>query len=170
MLGYKQGDELKQIISHAKFTVVPSEWHDNSPLVIYESLALGKPVIGSRMGGIPELINESIDGYTFDRGDIQDFAHKVNDLLQHQEKVVTMGKAGRNKVEELYSFEKMRANCRQIFASCPFHNEKTPSFCIYLEDNRFYCYGCHCHGDAIEFLMKLKGINFRDAVEQLMRG
>ena len=104
-LGYKQGDELRRLIADARFTVVPSEWHDNSPLVIYESLALGNAVIGTRMGGIPELITEGVDGYTFERGDIDDFVDKTNRLLENPNQTIDMGKRGRGKVEALYSYD-----------------------------------------------------------------
>ncbi len=105
MPGYKSGDELKRLVAGSKFTVVPSEWHDNSPLVIYESLSLGKPVIGSRMGGIPELIQEDIDGFVFERGDISGFVNMVNSLIHDQEKLVYMGKKAREKAENNFGFD-----------------------------------------------------------------
>ena len=105
MLGYKSGDELRNIVSHAKFTVIPSEWHDNSPLVIYESQSLGNAMIGSRMGGIPELIDEGVDGFTFDRGDSEQFIKLVNRLIQQPQTAVEMGKKARKKAESQYGFE-----------------------------------------------------------------
>jgi len=105
MLGYKSGDELKRLVAGAKFTVVPSEWHDNSPLVIYESLALGKPVIGSRMGGIPELIDEDGDGFVFDRGDLSGFVNVINSLVHDQKKLSNMGKRAREKAEFIFGFD-----------------------------------------------------------------
>jgi DNA primase len=50
-------------------------------------------------------------------------------------------------------------------ACCPFHNERTPSFYVY--DDHYHCFGCGAHGDAIEYLMKSFGLEFREAVEQL---
>lgn len=105
MLGYKSGDELRDIVRRAKFTVITSEWHDNSPLVIYESLSLGNPVVGSRMGGIPELIEEGEDGFVFDRGDQKTFVKHVQYLIDHPEKNIQMGKNARNKAERLYGFD-----------------------------------------------------------------
>ena len=105
MLGYKAGDELKEIVRRAKFTVVTSEWHDNSPLVIYESLALGNPVIGARMGGIPELIDEGVDGFTFARGDLKTFVDRVNHLIERPELCAQMGRNGRLKAERLFGFD-----------------------------------------------------------------
>ena len=50
---------------------------------------------------------------------------------------------------------------------CPFHHEKTPSFYVTPSKNLFYCFGCHEHGTAIDFIMKFKNLGFVDAVEEL---
>ena len=68
--GLKGGSELKALIQNCRFVIVPSEWYDNSPLVIYESFAYGKPVIGARMGGIPELIDHNENGFHFEAGNV----------------------------------------------------------------------------------------------------
>jgi glycosyltransferase involved in cell wall biosynthesis len=105
LLGYKSGSELKEIVRKAKFTVITSEWHDNSPLVIYESLALGNLVIGAKMGGIPELIDEGVDGFVYERGDMDTFVRHVNYLIDHPQTAIEMGKSGRRKAEQLFGFE-----------------------------------------------------------------
>jgi glycosyltransferase involved in cell wall biosynthesis len=64
--GFRSGDELHDYIRKARFVVVPSECYENNPLTIIESMTLGTPVIGSRIGGIPELIEEGRTGYVFD--------------------------------------------------------------------------------------------------------
>jgi glycosyltransferase involved in cell wall biosynthesis len=55
-VGFKSGDELIDLIINSSFVVVPSEWYENNPMTIVESFILGKPVIGSNIGGIPELV------------------------------------------------------------------------------------------------------------------
>lgn len=69
LLGFKSGAELNEIIRKAYFVVVPSEWYENNPMSIVESFAAGKPVIGSDIGGISELIIDGINGYKFTVGD-----------------------------------------------------------------------------------------------------
>ncbi|OGH67270.1 MAG: hypothetical protein A3C66_00835 [Candidatus Magasanikbacteria bacterium RIFCSPHIGHO2_02_FULL_41_35] len=54
--GFKIGVELKQAINNARIVVVPSVWYENAPYSILEPMALGKIVIGSNIGGIPELL------------------------------------------------------------------------------------------------------------------
>lgn len=54
-----------------------------------------------------------------------------------------------------------------LWAICPFHSEKTPSFKVNPELQRFYCFGCHEHGDVISFIRKFKSIPFKDACRYL---
>ena len=49
---------------------------------------------------------------------------------------------------------------------CPFHTERTPSFYIF-QDNHFKCFGCQESGDAIDFIQKLHGLSFQDALKHL---
>ena len=67
-LGFKKGDELWNIVKNASFIIIPSEWYENNPLSIIESYAYGKPVIGSRIGGIPEILKHDKTGYLFNHG------------------------------------------------------------------------------------------------------
>jgi hypothetical protein len=51
-------------------------------------------------------------------------------------------------------------------ACCPFHDERTPSFVVYPDQNRFHCFGCQAKGDTLDFIQKYEGINFREAVSK----
>lgn len=77
MLGFKSGDELKTLIQEASFIIVPSEWYENNPLTIIEAYANGKPVIGSNIGGIPEIINDEETGFLFEMGSVNDLSDKI---------------------------------------------------------------------------------------------
>jgi DNA primase len=56
---------------------------------------------------------------------------------------------------------------REYKASCPFHNEKTPSFTINDEKGFYHCFGCGAHGDAIRWMTDQRGLGFMDAVKEL---
>jgi DNA primase catalytic core len=61
----------------------------------------------------------------------------------------------------------VRRRAREFAGLCPFHREKTPSFYV-VEDKRFFhCFGCGAHGDAIAFVMRAEGLDFRAAVTKL---
>ena len=77
--GFLPEKELLQLYRKVNIVVLPSIWYDNSPMVIYESLANGTPVIGSRIGGIPELIEEGINGYLFEAGN----AYQLKKILEY---------------------------------------------------------------------------------------
>ena len=61
-LGYKKGRELKDLVKNAYFVIVPSEWYENNPMSIIESYSEGTPVIGAKIGGIPEIVVEDETG------------------------------------------------------------------------------------------------------------
>lgn len=76
-LGYHSGKSLAELIRRAKYVCVPSEWYENNPMTIVESYSLGTPVIGSRIGGIPEIINEKETGFMFESGNTNDLERTV---------------------------------------------------------------------------------------------
>ena len=67
-LGYQSGKPLLDLVSNAYFIMVPSEWYENNPMTIIEGYASGVPVIGARIGGIPEIIDDGKTGYLFKSG------------------------------------------------------------------------------------------------------
>lgn len=83
-LGFKQWDEMKGLVGRARFSVIPSEWYENNPLSVIESLCLGTPVLGARIGGIPELIDEGVNGLTFESGNVTDLVEKIKAMFATQ--------------------------------------------------------------------------------------
>lgn len=77
-LGYKKGKELEALISKAYMVIVPSEWYENNPMSIIESYAVGTPVIGANIGGIPEIIQENATGFIFESGNVNDLISSID--------------------------------------------------------------------------------------------
>ena len=75
ILGFKSGKELNTLVANSKAVVLPSEWYENGPFSAIESLKLGRILIGSDLGGIPELINGN--GYIFEHGNVNDLNEKL---------------------------------------------------------------------------------------------
>lgn len=80
-LGFKQWEEIKEIAGRARFTVIPSEWYENNPLSVIEAECIGTPVLGARIGGIPELIVEGASGMTFESGNAEDLTEKIKAMF-----------------------------------------------------------------------------------------
>jgi glycosyltransferase involved in cell wall biosynthesis len=110
-LGYKSGDELYSFISAASFCVVPSQWYENCSMTVLESMAFGKPVIGSRIGGIPEQIDDGQSGFLFQMGSVEELAEKIRILADDKYLRSSMGKAARVILETKYSLSR---HCDQL--------------------------------------------------------
>lgn len=85
LLGYKTGEDLQREVGNARFSVLSSEWRENMPYSGLESLAAQTPIIGARIGGIPELVEEGRTGFTFESGnaaDLRDVLMKAVDVRQ----------------------------------------------------------------------------------------
>ncbi|CCX38040.1 dNA primase [Clostridium sp. CAG:1013] len=65
------------------------------------------------------------------------------------------------------SYVNLRRRGKNLVGLCPFHNEKTPSFCVYPENNSFYCFGCNKGGDIVTFIMGVENLDFTEAVRFL---
>ena len=74
-VGFKQWDDIKQLVGKARFSVIPSEWYENNPLSVIEAQCLGTPVLGANIGGIPELTE-----YTFESGNVEDLKEKIEGM------------------------------------------------------------------------------------------
>ena len=74
-VGFKQWDDIKQLVGKARFSVIPSEWYENNPLSVIEAQCLGTPVLGANIGGIPELTD-----YIFSSGNIADLKTKIEKM------------------------------------------------------------------------------------------
>ncbi|MCW5197011.1 DNA primase [Buchnera aphidicola] len=61
----------------------------------------------------------------------------------------------------------LKKSGNNYIALCPFHNEKTPSFTINSEKQYFYCFGCHIHGNVIDFLIKYNQLTFLESIKEL---
>ena len=100
-LGHLATDKLIKLFQHAAFTVTPSEWYENYPMSVLESLACGTPVIGSDIGGIPEIVRDGETGLVFPSGDADVLANRIEYLLDNPRESIRMGRAGRHQIEQI---------------------------------------------------------------------
>ncbi len=72
-------------------------------------------------------------------------------------------------IQKLFEMDKVKYSNTRIVCLCPFHNEDTSSFVIYLNNNTYHCFGCQKSGDSIRFIMDKYSMKFIDAVHYLLR-
>lgn len=103
--GYRSGEELGKLFKNAAFVVLPSEWYENAPISALEAFAYAKPVLGSRIGGIPELVRPGETGDLFEPKSVEDLRAKLQRMWSNKTGLLKMGRSARRTVEENYSMD-----------------------------------------------------------------
>jgi glycosyltransferase involved in cell wall biosynthesis len=117
-LGYRTGQALHEIIRRARAIVLPSEWYENAPMSVMEAYAMARPVIGARIGGIPELIRELESGLVFESGNVNELADAMTRLAEMPDKeVLAMGMAGRSWMESDFTAERYRDRLLALYST-----------------------------------------------------
>jgi glycosyltransferase involved in cell wall biosynthesis len=91
--------------ARASVVILPATWIENSPLVIFEAMASGRPVVAGRIGGIPEIVIDGETGLLCTPGDPDDLSNKLLRLLRDKKLAGEMGIRGRDRVEKHFSLE-----------------------------------------------------------------
>ena len=105
-LGYRSGAELHALIREARAVVLPSEWYENAPMSVLESFALGTPVVGAHIGGIPEMVIEGETGWTFESRNIDELAALLSRLTAMPAvQIEQAGRAARSHVTRNFNRE-----------------------------------------------------------------
>lgn len=102
-LGHQNHHDLHKIIANSAFVVVPSEWYENCSMVVLEAMAFGKAIIGSRIGGIPEQIQDNKTGLLFTPKNTTELTEKMGLLFNNIQLRKQMGYAARKKLEKEYA-------------------------------------------------------------------
>lgn len=102
LLGFKQGEELTNYIRNCRCVVLPSEWYENGPYSAMEAMALGKPLIVSNLGGLPELVEQNKNGYIFtSKEELKESLIKMINL--NEEEYKSMCNSSLEKAKELFN-------------------------------------------------------------------
>jgi len=103
-LGNRRHEEIVDYYSAADFSILPSLLEATS-ISGLEAMAAGLPLVGTEVGGIPELIEDGVNGYLCKPADPEDLAAKINLLLQQD--LPQLGSSSRQKVEEKFDWDKI---------------------------------------------------------------
>jgi len=99
--GYLPSMDLRREVGRSRAVVVPSVWYENNPYNVLEAFGLGRPVIASRIGGLPELVRDGRTGWTFTTGDASELRNRMESLLDEPGRALEMGRNARRMVERL---------------------------------------------------------------------
>lgn len=105
-LGRRPTSEVLRIMSDAAYLVIPSQWYECCPKTLIESLAVGTPIVASRLGAMAEMIEHSVTGLHFTPGDAQDLAVQVLRFDAEPQLARTMRIAARRQYERHYTPER----------------------------------------------------------------
>lgn len=117
-MGFCGGEKLWSLVRGSRAVVLPSEWYENAPMSVLEAYACGKPVIGARIGGIPEMVQDAETGYLFESGD----SDLLSDCLGRLEgmsgqEVMQLGKHAREYVAMTYNEGRYLASILGLYES-----------------------------------------------------
>jgi glycosyltransferase involved in cell wall biosynthesis len=92
------------VVRGARCVVLASELFENAPMMLLEAMALGKPVVGARIGGIPEVVIEGDTGWLFSSGSVPELAERLAAVKALPDAhLAGMGRAARRHVEQTFS-------------------------------------------------------------------
>lgn len=113
-LGWVSGEKKDLLIKNARALIVPSECHENFPLVILEAMALGTPTIASKMGGMQYLVEDGVSGKLFEAGNHKDLIEKIK-YFSDDFVVSKMGKMAQEVYENNYTPEIIYNELMQVY-------------------------------------------------------
>jgi glycosyltransferase involved in cell wall biosynthesis len=135
-LGRLGPDDLREFYGKSQFVVVPSVWFEQFPIVVLEAMARGLPVIASRIGGLPEIVEEGITGSLFEPGNPEDLVQQVRRLWEDPELCNRMGRAGRQKVIREYTEDAYYDNLMAVYQTAirPSRNSATVTPLVHISN------------------------------------
>ena len=115
IIGFKAGAEKLEYVRNSMFTMCPSHYYENFPLVVLEAFASGKPVIASAEGALLCIIQSHQTGLFFKSEDADDLAAKVRWLYDRPDQIESMGRTARSLVESKYDSRLRYPSLEAIF-------------------------------------------------------
>jgi len=117
LLGFLEARERDQVIQESIASIIPSLFYDNQPTTVLETMACGRPVIASRIGGIPEMVSDGKEGLLVKPDHSVDLAQKMDWLLEHPTEALEMGKRGQKTIQDSFSPEKHLEKTMEVYES-----------------------------------------------------
>lgn len=114
-LGKIPNKNVAKYIKQSKIMFVPSVWPDNSPIVIYEAMKYGKPVIASKVGGIPDLVTHNKTGFLVNSKNSEEIAEYSVKLLTNPKLLKRSSEESQKRLQTKFTMEIHLANIMDIY-------------------------------------------------------
>ena len=88
-------------------------------------------------------------------------------MARYSDEIIDEIRQSNDIVDVISQYVRLKRSGRNYFGLCPFHNEKSPSFSVSPDKQIFHCFGCGVGGNVFTFLMKIEGISFIEAIQNL---
>jgi glycosyltransferase involved in cell wall biosynthesis len=115
-VGALDRESVSEALHQAAFTVVPSEWYDNLPFSALESFAAGRAVIATRIGGLPEIVDDGITGRLVPPNDAPALAAAIAGLWRNPDRSMKMGERAQTVAEERFELERQTSQLLALYA------------------------------------------------------
>ncbi len=109
-------EDFEEIFSKSSIVAVPEQWANMSPVILFEAMSFSKPIIASRIGGIPEFVKEGFNGKLVEPKDINAWADGICSVL-HDKKLLEKMRINAGKMfKEVYDKEKTLKKLTELYA------------------------------------------------------
>ena len=116
-VGRVSGEAVDRLLSESRAAVVPSEWAENAPMAVLEPMSIGRPVIATRVGGIPEQVRDGKEGILVRAGDDIELAAALRILAEDSGLADRMGRAAHERVTALFSPQRHTSGLLGVYRS-----------------------------------------------------
>jgi glycosyltransferase involved in cell wall biosynthesis len=103
LIGKTPREKFLSKLRKTNCVIIPEQWENMSPVILMEAMALGKPVVASSIGGIPEFAQDKVTGFLVKRDSPDEFADKITTILSDKNLAVSMGRTARQRAATIYS-------------------------------------------------------------------
>jgi glycosyltransferase involved in cell wall biosynthesis len=122
-VGFLKGEQLDQFYAACRIFVCPSRWYEGFPNVVARAMAHGRPVVGARIGVMPEIIEDGANGVLYSPGDATQLATAIQRLWRDRELCQSMGLRGRHEAERRFALDVVYETLMQVYRGLVKHKK-----------------------------------------------
>jgi len=112
--GWVEPSKVFELLNSASLVIIPSR-HEGLPQVAIQAAMMARPIVGTRVSGIPEVVQHHETGLLIEKGDIHGLTEAICYLLQHHDASTQMGQMARTRAMQIFDWEKCMANYESLY-------------------------------------------------------